>query len=128
MKIKLIFKKGGIQKEHHPIVKKYIHFLQEKLPLKKNLNIFFLLERVYDMTTGGNYEGTIFILTKKRILRDILRTLGHEWVHEYQTTILKKETTQDIGGANENDANAISGKLIKIFEKENPSIEKLLYK
>ena len=56
-------------------------------------------------------------MTKGRILRDILRTLGHEWVHEYQMSVLGRKRGPDIGGKNENEANSLSAQFIKMFEK-----------
>jgi hypothetical protein len=59
--------------------------------------------------------------------RDICRTLAHEWVHEYQMTILNREMGPDIGGQNEDEANAEAGKVIKKFEKKFPEMEELMY-
>jgi hypothetical protein len=59
--------------------------------------------------------------------RDILRTLAHEWIHEYQMTILNREMGPNIGGENEDEANAISAQLIKMFEKFYPEKEKFMY-
>ena len=61
------------------------------------------------------------------MLRDILRTLGHEWVHEYQLGVMGREMGPDIGGINEDEANSISAKLLKIFEKTNPHMEYMMY-
>jgi hypothetical protein len=46
--------------------------------------------------------------------------LAHEWVHEYQIQILNREQGPDIGGKNEDEANALSGQLVKKFEKKHP--------
>lgn len=59
--------------------------------------------------------------------RDIMRTLAHEWVHEHQMDVLKREKGPDIGGKNEDEANAFAGRLIKMFEKENPDFEPRMY-
>jgi hypothetical protein len=81
------------------------------------------------MTTGSSNDkkNEIFVLTKNRLTRDILRTLSHEWIHQYQTQILGRKKDMDIGGKNENEANAIAGILIKKFEKENSSDEPKMY-
>jgi hypothetical protein len=128
MKVKLVFKKNSIPTKHRGLIKEFIHFLYKKLMLKKDIKIIFLTEREYNMSTGARrFDGVIFVLCKKRIIRDILRTLTHEWVHEYQFNVLGREKGADIGGVNEDEANAIAGKLIKLFEKENPQIEKIMY-
>jgi hypothetical protein len=59
--------------------------------------------------------------------RDILRTLAHEWVHEHQLNVLKREHGPDIGGKNEDEANAYAGQLMKKFEKKYPKEEDKMY-
>ena len=61
------------------------------------------------------------------MMRDILRTIGHEWVHEYEDRILNIPHLQDIGGKNENIANAEAGKVVKKFEKKYPKAQDALY-
>lgn len=128
MKIKIRHKKSGISKEKYPLFDGFIRFLQSKLPLNEDLDINFVSQREGKMTTGSRRNnGGIFVLTKKRITRDILRTLAHEWVHEYQITILKRPHGPDIGGENEDEANAYAGQLVKLFEKKYPEINELMY-
>ncbi len=68
------------------------------------------------MTTGARTpDNDLKILSKGRLNRDILRTIAHEWVHEYDMTILKKPRTGDVGGENENKANSESGRLVKLL-------------
>ena len=122
MKVKLIFKDSTPTK-YHTMYFDFIKFLQSKFPLKMDFTIVFLAEREGEMTTGARTNKHVLkILTRKRINRDILRTLAHEWIHEYQFTILGRKRGEDIGGKNENEANAISGQIIKLFEKDFPGI------
>lgn len=126
MKIKVTFQDKNTKE--HKFYLNFIRFIQNKLPLKNNLKINFLNERIGNMTTGARLPNNeLNILTKNRMNRDILRTLVHEWVHEYQMTILGRERGANIGGKNEDEANAISAKLIKIFEKEHPNFEGKMY-
>jgi hypothetical protein len=102
--------------------------LFEHYPLNKNIEIIFLSKRVGRMTTGSRSKnGEINILGKGRMMRDLLRTLAHEWVHEYQLGVLGREMGQDIGGVNEDEANSIAGRLLKIFEKQYPHKEYMMY-
>jgi predicted RNase H-like nuclease (RuvC/YqgF family) len=82
-------------------------------------------------TTGVRKPGSkINILVKGRMLIDILRTLSHEWVHEYQTQEMgvdEKKKIQDIGGPEENMSNVLSGIFIKKFDKQNPDFKERLY-
>jgi hypothetical protein len=105
--------------------------IQQEVPLNKDVNINFVPERNVKMTTGVRFpKGNIFILSGNRLLIDILRTLSHEWIHEYQYQKLglkDNQKIQDIGGPEENMANILSGIFIKKFEKQFPNHSKLLY-
>ncbi len=80
------------------------------------------------MSTGSRTDkSTLKVLVKDRLNRDILRTLSHEWQHEYQRTVLNRKKGKDIGGKNEDDANAASGKDVKNFEKNNKKLEDIIY-
>ena len=128
MKVTVSHIKSGIPKKYYNFYDKFIKFLQKKYPLKKDIKIFFMGERIGNMTTGSRTEDHILkVLSVGRLNRDILRTLSHEWVHEHQRQILKREKGKNIGGRNEDEANASSGTLIKQFEKDNPSDEQKMY-
>ena len=114
--------------KHKDVCDTFIKFLYSEYPLKHDIKIFFLKNRIGHMTTGARDENhTIKVLVKDRINRDILRTLAHEWIHEYQRGVLNRERGQDIGGINEDEANALSGSLIKKFEKKFPNFEEMMY-
>ena len=129
MKVTVVHNKSEIPKKNYSLYDKYIKFLNRHYPLKHDTKIFFLGEKLNRMTTGmsNDKKNEIFVLTKNRMTRDVLRTLSHEWVHQYQTQILERKKDMDIGGKNENEANAIAGILIKKFEKENSSDEPKMY-
>lgn len=128
MKVTVFHIKSEIPKKYHRFYDKFIKFLQKNYPLKKDANILFLHDRVGKMSTGSDTDDHVLkILTTDRLNRDILRTLAHEWIHEYMKSVKHKPRTKDIGGARENEANAISGALIKQFEKDNPSDEPKMY-
>lgn len=113
------------------VIKDFIHMIHSEMPLNKDVNINFVPERNVKMTTGVRFpKGNMFILSGNRLLIDILRTLSHEWVHEYQHQKLglkDNQKIQDIGGPEENMANTLSGIFIKKFEKQYPNHSKLLY-
>ena len=72
----------------------------------------------------------ISVLSKGRMLVDILRTLSHEWVHEFQYQKLglaDNAKIQNIGGPEENMSNILSGIFIKKFDKQNPDFKDKLY-
>lgn len=113
------------------VIKSYISYLQENLPLKKEISLHFVDKRVGNMTTGVRLPKNIIrILSKDRLLIDILRTLAHEWVHEFQVqkmNVSDKKKIQDIGGPEENMANALSGVFVKKFVKDFPKIRPILF-
>jgi hypothetical protein len=128
MKVSVITTKDGKYNEYKNLYNTFIKFLQKEFPLSNDIKIRFLSDRVGKMTTGSRTDnGILNILVKSRINRDILRTLSHEWVHEYQMTVLNRNKGKNIGGKNENEANAESGVIIKKFEKRFPNFEKLMY-
>ena len=85
--MKVYFK--GLNKFSKPkqiqAVKDFVKYLQTELPLKDNVYITFKGGRDIKMTTGVRRPGSqIFVLADKRLMIDILRTVSHEWVHEFQ--------------------------------------------
>lgn len=115
-------------KKYTDFVNKFAKLLQKEFPLKNDVKIFFLDQQKGEMSTGSRRsDNTIKVLVGDRMNRDIMRTLAHEWVHEHQMDVLKRKKGPDIGGQNEDEANAFAGRLIKMFEKENPEMEQLMY-
>ena len=115
-------------KKYTDFVNKFAKLLQKEFPLKNDVKIFFLDQQKGEMSTGSRMsDNVIKVLVGDRMNRDIMRTLAHEWVHEYQMDVLKRKKGPDIGGQNEDEANAFAGRLVKMFEKENPEMEELMY-
>jgi hypothetical protein len=128
MEVKVEYKDSCVEKNKHKYIHEFIKFLNKNYPIQQDIKIIFLSNRLGNMTTGSrNNKGEIKVLGKKRIIRDILRTLSHEWIHEYQLNVLGRNQGPDIGGINEDEANSISAKLLKIFEKLHPEKEYMMY-
>lgn len=131
MKIRLKNSSKNINSENIEILKKFMEFLQTELPLMSSIKINFIDARNGKMTTGVRRRSEIEVLSGGRLLIDIMRTIAHEWTHEFQYQKLKLDDTkkhQDIGGPVENMANALAGIMVKKFNKENPEHEKSIYK
>ena len=113
------------------VLKDFTKFLSSQLPLNNDIYISFLEKKEGPMTTGVRKPGSeISVLVGKRLLIDVLRTLSHEWVHEYQHQKMGLKDTdkiKDIGGSEENMANTLSGIFVKKFEKTFPKYEDVLY-
>jgi hypothetical protein len=122
---------NSITLEQSKVVKDFVSMIQTELPLTNDVNINFVPERDVKMTTGVRFpKGKIFVLSGNRLLIDILRTLAHEWVHEYQHQkmgLKDDQKIQNIGGPEENMANILSGIFVKQFENQYPNHSKLLY-
>ena len=128
MKVTVIHIKSGMDKGKQEFINNFIEFLQKEIPLKNDITIEFLGERKGGMSTGSRKDEKLLkVLSKNRLNRDICRTLAHEWIHEYQISVLDRDHGADIGGQNENEANSGAGILIKRFEKEFPNKEEKMY-
>jgi len=128
MKVTVKHIKSGMDKGKQEFMNNFIKFLQKEIPLKNDITIEFLGERKGGMSTGSRKDEKLLkVLSKNRLNRDICRTLAHEWIHEYQISVLDRDHGADIGGQNENEANSGAGILIKRFEKEFPNKEEKMY-
>lgn len=131
MKVKFININKFFSQEELDLIEDYICFLQDELPLTNDISVKFISERDGKMTTGVRIPpNKMLILAKDRLIVDILRTLAHEWCHEFQVQRLgveNGEKIRNIGGPIENSANAVAGIIFKRFEKNNPDLHTLIY-
>ena len=87
-----------ISKKDMKLYDEFINFLKKEYPLEQNIKIRFMSSRLDEMTTGARTnKHTLKILVKGRMNRDVLRTLAHEWVHEYQRTVLGRKKQKGVG-------------------------------
>lgn len=119
-------------KEQIDVIKKFIKTLQRDVSLNKDVTISFESNNSeVPMTTGVRLpQNLIYVLAKGRLLVDVLRTIAHEWTHEFQHQKLGVKDTdkvQDIGGPEENMANALSGIFVKKFVKQFPEVKEVIY-
>lgn len=126
MKVNLYDKSSGLGSEQINVIQDFLRFCQKNSPLKKDVDIQLLGERFGKMTTGSEILGRIKVLAGGRMLIDILRTIAHEWVHEFA-----RQRNIKLQGFNtvsqENFANSESGIMIRMYEKSNPQLTALLY-
>jgi hypothetical protein len=117
-----------ISKKDMKLYDEFINFLKKEYPLEHNIKIRFMSSRLDEMTTGARTnKHTLKILVKGRMNRDVLRTLAHEWIHEYQRTVLGRKKQKNVGSKNENEANAKAGEVIKKFEDKHPKLTNQMY-
>jgi hypothetical protein len=122
---------ADISKDDLNVIIKFVRFLNTELKLPKDVRIDLVDKKTKEMTTGVREEKHhIKVLCKHRMLIDILRTIAHEWVHEFQHQKLGVKDTDklpQIGGWGENMANAVSGILVKQFNKIHKELEDEIY-
>lgn len=108
------------------IIKEFVSFLQENSPSKEDVLIVFQSNRGDQITTGKQWNSSIFIFSKDRLLVDILRTIAHEWAHIIQVQDGKnmEKGEREL----ENLANSLAGYWVRKFVKENPEHETEVYK
>ena len=127
MKITIKYDKKNMKPERLEILQNFIQFLNREFKLKDDVTVRFTSKSEEGMTTGSNKKGLIKVLCDGRMFIDILRTLAHEWVHEHQFQYERKKGNQNIGGPDENEANAEAGRILKQYNKEFPNKENTLY-
>lgn len=113
------------------LLKDFFELLQSELPLKSDVNIILSQNRQDGMTTGVRRNHEMVVLAGGRMLIDVLRTIAHEWVHEYQVQkmgVSVDKPIQDIGGPIENMASILGSIYMKKFQKQFPDYEEELYK
>lgn len=127
MKVIIKYNKKNMKPERLNILENFIKFLNKEYELKDSVVVRFTSKSEEGMTTGSNKKGIIKVLCDGRMFIDILRTLAHEWVHEHQFQYDRKKGNQDVGGPDENEANAEAGRILKKYNKEFPNQENTLY-
>lgn len=122
MSIKVRYKNADLDKEKQEVINHFVEFLYDKMPVENIKEIKFVGDREGNMTTGSYVieTGIIRVLSKGRMLIDVLRTLSHEWIHAAQHDFLGWDKGPDIGGRNEDGCNIYSGMLLKQYQKEHP--------
>lgn len=131
MKVCIKRPKSEVNQEQLEVISSFIKFLQSQLPLSSDVEVNLSSNQTTTGTTGVRKPGSkIYILAKGRMLIDVLRTISHEWVHEFQHQKMgldDKKQIQDIGGPEENMSNVLSGIFIKKFDQQNPEFKDRLY-
>lgn len=131
MKVCIKNSKTEITEEQLEVISSFVKFLQSQVPLSSDIQVVLTNNQKTTGTTGIRIPGSkIYVLTKGRMLVDILRTLSHEWVHEFQHQKLGLDDNakiQNIGGPEENMCNILSGIFIKKFDKQNPDYKTTIY-
>lgn len=113
------------------IISEFVNFAKEFLVISNNdVKVELAFERTPDIKTTAYYNiqtNLIKVYVKDRAVIDIIRSIGHELEHCKQniegrlTNALKDG---EDGSELENEANAISGILVRKFGKLHPELYK----
>ena len=104
------------------ICKEFVDFCKDHLDINDRVKIEFLREYDPNITTGCYIpsERRIKILTKDRGLIDVLRSIAHEMVHQYQhITGQLTERSGDTGSEQEDEAHATAGVIMRLFQDKH---------
>ena len=109
------------------IVEKFLDFVKDNLGYTKPYKLTLTTNKDGIRTTAvyNHVHNTVTIYIKNRALVDVLRSIAHELVHHLQNEhgeLTGKRNEGGDGSPWENEANAKSGELIRIFGRQNPEI------
>ena len=107
-----------MEKQRKIILFKFIKFVKDTLKINTEFKVKLSSNHDGFTTTAyyNNDEKLVAVYTKGRAIVDILRSVAHEMVHMKQHEDGKiKGPIKDVGGPEENEANARAGSLIKQF-------------
>jgi len=114
--VKFIVEQYEKQSQIDDFVKFAAKFLNLEIP-----KVILLPERESNMTTASYNmnNGEIKVYIKGRAAFDICRSIAHEMVHAAQH---KKTDELDgsTGSPHEDEANAIAGRIVRMYGKQNP--------
>ena len=117
-----------ISQEREDIIKDFIEYCQNNLEIEDLPEINFTEERewatsIHSFGQYTNNQKSLEVYIGNRNLADILRTLSHELVHHRQNELgMLDSRSGDTGSDIENQANSISGILMRNYGKMNELI------
>ena len=105
----------------------FINFAKDYLKITDDVQIKLAFKRIPSLTTTAYYDtrGEIMVYVKDRAIIDVCRSLAHELVHHKQNLDGRLTNVAEDGADGseiENEANAVAGKLIRIYGKLNPEL------
>lgn len=99
----------------------FVNFACDELKINEKPEISLVDEREKNMTTANYCPETkkIRVYAKNRAFFDIARSIAHELAHHMQNET-GSQLDGDTGSPCENEANALAGKVIRLYGKKNP--------
>jgi len=106
----------------------FVNFAKDFLDINDDIKVALAFERTPDLTTTAYYnyvDKKLKVYVKDRAIIDVMRSIGHELCHHKQNLDGRlKDSIKDgeDGSPIENEANAVAGKLIRIYGRLHPEI------
>ena len=114
-----------LTKENVATLNDFVHHCAKKLSLKGKITVK-LAETQTGMPTAGYcnpHQGFVFVAVKNRAIADVLRTIAHELTHCKQAQRGVRFPEDDEGlQPYEDEANTMSGRLVRFWGRENRKI------
>lgn len=122
IKINYSKKLDDLNPKKFKVMGEFLKFCRKELKITNDIQIFLMNKKNHLNITTGGYNPSdkcVYVIYQGRQMADVLRTIAHELVHQKQD--LQGKITgniPDIGGVIEDTANAIAGRLVKMYVKE----------
>lgn len=105
----------------------FVNFAKKHLNIDDDIKVALAYERTPDIKTTAYYnlDGFIKVYVKDRAIIDVMRSICHEFVHHKQNLEGRLTNTTEDGADGsdiENEANAVAGKIIRIYGKLHPEL------
>jgi hypothetical protein len=105
----------------------FIGYCAKHLGLSGDINIVFQLEKDPSVPSAGQLNPAnrlIKVCVGNRAIADCMRTCAHELTHLKQLLVDNAEFPDDDAGLQpyEDEANVMSGRLVRFFGREHPEI------
>lgn len=91
MEVCIKYKKSNLNETKLMVIKEFIFFLQKEFPLKDDVTVLFTDKSDKGMTTGSNKLGRIRVLSKGRMLIDVMQTSHMNGSMNINTNIIGRE-------------------------------------
>jgi hypothetical protein len=115
-------KLGDLNPAKFKHISTFLKFCRDELDITNDIQVFLMRKENHLNITTGGYNPTdkcVYIIFEKRQVADVLRTIAHELVHQKQDLQEKiVGDIPDIGGVIEDTANALAGRLVKMYVKK----------
>lgn len=122
IKINYSKKLDNLSPKKFKVMSKFLKFCRQELKITNDIEIYLMKKKNHLNITTGGYNPSdkcVYVIFEGRQIADILRTIAHELVHQKQDLQGKlKGDIPDIGGVIEDTANAIAGRLVKMYVKK----------